>query len=178
MIDGWMIHDTLSKPHFYCVDNCYPTLPLSLPSPSTLCLVGLPFSSLSDAVRLFPSEKSLVDYVKSVDYDKQDTDGKTETSTTAQTNWVEKDARFQSGTEGNDGSEASRVTRGPEAIDGKVGMAVIFNKAPQAGGTTSWDYTLRLNYTYGVSQLEEQVRLAVWFVQRLACLWLRGYGVL
>lgn len=40
----------------------------------------------------------------------------------------------------------------------KVGMAVVFNKVPLEGEVPQWDYTLRLNYTYGVSQFEAQVR--------------------
>lgn len=39
----------------------------------------------------------------------------------------------------------------------KIGMAVIINRAPLDGGASTWDYTLRLNYTYGVSMFEDQV---------------------
>lgn len=134
------------------------------PPPPTLYVLALPPSSLSAAVQLFPSEQSLVDYVKSVDYDKQDNEAKTESGTASpnravEDDTVEQDVLFQGGTESGDEQEAARVALGSEeVVDGKVGMAVIFNKAPQAGGTRSWDYTLRFNYTYGVSQFEEQVR--------------------
>ena len=51
----------------------------------------------------------------------------------------------------------SRRSRTRQERRSKVGMAVIFNKAPLEGEVPQWDYTLRLNYTYGVSQFEEQV---------------------
>lgn len=44
-----------------------------------------------------------------------------------------------------------------QSADGKVGMAVIFNKVPADGGSASWDYTLRFNASYGVSQFDHQV---------------------
>lgn len=79
-------------------------------------------------VRLFESEEAIVRYIRSSDYDKHDT----RTTARPQTEDAEEDA--------------------------KVGMAVIFNSAPQEGSPSgSWDYTLRFNYTYGVSMLEDQV---------------------
>lgn len=68
------------------------------------------------------------------------------------------DVRYQGELKG--GEEWEGIGADSE-VDGKVGMAVIFNKVPADGGVVSWDYTLRFNYSYGVSQLQEQVGFLV-----------------
>ena len=82
---------------------------------------------------MFSSEQAIIDYVTSADYDTRSGTPFTDTPS------------------GN-----SRVPY--KNTHSKVGMAVIFNEAPIEGEVPKWDYTLRLNYTYGVSQFEEQVR--------------------
>lgn len=106
--------------------------------------------SLADAVRIFPSEKAIVDYVQSADYDTRSpsvVDGQ-QTRTGAAAVDSDKEGAMRERGEGQEREEE----------EGKVGMAVIFNAAPAEGGAISWDYTLRFNYTYGVSMFEDQVR--------------------
>lgn len=129
-------------------------------------------SSLAGAVRIFPSEQAVIDYVRSTDYDSppappdsvgadSDSDSDSDSS---------RDGEGASGhsRQGRNGARSSRQAKAGKELGGavrdgesegeKVGMAVIFNKAPLEGETAAWDYTLRLNYTYGVSMFEEQVR--------------------
>lgn len=112
-------------------------------------------SHFADAVRVFSSEQAVIDYVRSEDYD-----------TPSGTPFSDQGRRAYSGHQGEGGGEGSIEAettgeqprgRGGEERRSKVGMAVIFNKAPLEGEAPQWDYTLRLNYTYGVSQFEQQV---------------------
>lgn len=111
-------------------------------------------SLLADAVRVFSSEQAIIDYVRSEDYD---TPSGTPFGDDAHQDFPpqSKEGSDQIDGEQSQGSQARQERRS------KVGMAVIFNQAPLEGEVPQWDYTLRLNYTYGVSQFEEQVRVRV-----------------
>lgn len=102
----------------------------------------------ADAVRVFSSESALIDYVRSEDYDRRSgTPFFAESKSGADI-----DGTAMAGLSG----QSSQEQGGEEGHD-KVGMAVIFNEAPLEGEVPRWDYTLRLNYTYGISQFGEQV---------------------
>ncbi|CAM9094590.1 unnamed protein product, partial [Laminaria digitata] len=117
--------------------------------------LGGPMSSLAGAVRVFPSEKAVIDYVRGEDYDSTTDDPKTAAASSSPSSpdgeLLERDRR-------QDVEEFREWNGGlrPGEQGGKVGMAVIFNKAPLEGGVATWDYTLRFNYTYGVSMFEDQ----------------------
>lgn len=108
-------------------------------------------------MRVFSSEQAIIDYVESENYD-------TPSGTPFSDSVSDDEGREDiSGQQREGGIEVEGgQSRGPRARPrqerrSKVGMAVIFNKAPLEGEVPQWDYTLRLNYTYGVSQFEEQV---------------------
>lgn len=92
----------------------------------------------------------MIDYVRSADYDRR-----SGTPFNAETN-SSGSAIDYDGVTAKEGLAGRRSTQEDEGHD-KVGMAVIFNEAPLEGETPRWDYTLRLNYTYGMSQFGEQV---------------------
>lgn len=94
----------------------------------------------------------MVDYVRSEDYDSPPDDPPIAAAKTR--SLLSADGELSERDRGQDGGGV-RVEGDEEG--GKVGMAVIFNKAPLEGGVATWDYTLRFNYTYGVSMFEDQV---------------------
>ncbi|CBJ29591.1 conserved unknown protein [Ectocarpus siliculosus] len=108
---------------------------------------------LADVVQLFSSEQALIDYVRSADYDRG--------SDFPSPNEAERSNAADSsiGVTGYGGMSGGQLSQevGLRKHPHKVGMAIIFNKAPLEGEVPKWDYTLRLNYTYGVSQLQDQV---------------------
>lgn len=94
------------------------------------------------------------DYIKSSDYEDTDArhygDGDDDGDETAipedEESWIWSD-------HDEDASEDEE-----DSWNGKIGMAIIINKAPVEGGAQVWDYTLRFNSTYGVSRYGDQVR--------------------
>lgn len=109
-------------------------------------------------MQLFSSEQAVIDYVRSSDYDRGSdfpSPNEAESSSAADSSVG---VPGYEGTSGGELSQEVRLRKHPH----KVGMAIIFNKAPVEGEVPKWDYTLRLNYTYGVSQLQDQVRGGVW----------------
>lgn len=125
---------------------------LLAPRPQHPC----PLSSLAGAVRVFPSEQAIIDYVRGEDYDSTTNDPQT---SAASKSFLSVDGELLERDSRQDGEEFREWTGGQRSVEGgKVGMAVIFNKAPLEGGVATWDYTLRFNYTYGVSMFEDQVR--------------------
>lgn len=114
-----------------------------------------PFSSLAGAVRVFPSEQAVIDYVRGEDYDSTADDSQT---AAAAKSFLSVDGELFERDSRQDEGEFGERNGGLRPVEGgKVGMAVIFNKAPIEGGVATWDYTLRFNYTYGVSMFEDQV---------------------
>lgn len=125
---------------------------LLAPRPQRPC----PLSSLAGAVRVFPSEQAIIDYVRGEDYDSTTDDPQT---SAASQSFLSVDGELLERDSRQDGEEFRGWAGGQRSVEGgKVGMAVIFNKAPLEGGVATWDYTLRFNYTYGVSMFEDQVR--------------------
>lgn len=128
-------------------------------------------SRLSRIVRLFSSEESLVDYIKSSDYedtraahDDDDWDVLEDVEDEDDDSWITSDHDGYatedgevSATAAGEGEGAGATENRRETWNGKVGMAIIFNKVPVEGGDQVWDYTLRFNYSYGVSQYSDQV---------------------
>lgn len=117
---------------------------------------------------MFSSEQALIDYVRSADYDRG--------SDFPSPNEAERSNAADSsiGVPGYGGMSGGQLSQevGLRKHPQKVGMAIIFNKAPLEGEVPKWDYTLRLNYTYGVSQLQDQVRGGVvlpWLPWTLVC---------
>lgn len=109
--------------------------------------IGLSFcvyvpSYLADAVYLFSSEDSLTRYIRSKEYDAD-----------SASLWGNSNGRESSHLRAN--VPWGEVKTSDEL--GKVGMAVIFKEAPQEDGIGAWDYTLRFNYTYGLSMIDDQV---------------------
>ncbi|CAM9424100.1 unnamed protein product, partial [Ectocarpus fasciculatus] len=107
---------------------------------------------LADAVQLFSSEQALIDYVRGADYDRGSdfpSPNEAESAKAADSSTGVPSYARMSG-----GQLSQEVGLGKQPH--KVGMAIIFNKAPLEGEVPKWDYTLRLNYTYGVSQLQDQ----------------------
>lgn len=103
-------------------------------------------------MRVFSSESALIDFVRSEDYDRG-----SGTPFVAEKNGGSAiDGGGVTAEEGLSGRQSGQADRG-EAGQDKVGMAVIINEAPMEGEVPRWDYTLRLNYTYGISQFGEQV---------------------
>lgn len=93
----------------------------------------------------------MVDYIKSSDYEDSEArhygDGDDDTAFAEdEDSWIPSD------------HDEYATEYEEDSWNGKVGMAVIFNKAPVEGGAQVWDYTLRFNYTYGVSRYADQVR--------------------
>lgn len=99
----------------------------------------------------------MIDYVRSEDYDRRSgTPFHTEANNSS-SGRPAVDGGVAAAKGGLSGRQSSRGGRGDDEGHDKVGMAVIFNEAPVEGEVPRWDYTLRLNYTYGISQLGEQV---------------------
>lgn len=116
--------------------------------------VAIP-SEYADAVRVFSSESALIDYVRSEDYDRRS--GTPFHAEANDSGGSAVDNGLTAAKEGLSGRRSNQEDRGDDEGHDKVGMAVIFNEAPLKGEVPRWDYTLRLNYTYGISQLGEQV---------------------
>lgn len=97
----------------------------------------------------------MIDYVRGEDYEST-TDGPQ--TAAASSRLLSVDGELLERGSHQDGEESREWNGGLRPWKGaKVGMAVIFNKAPLEGGVATWDYTLRFNYTYGVSMFEDQV---------------------
>lgn len=109
----------------------------------------------------------MIDYVRSPDYDKNanvpfnggadDNSSRKRVSADGSSGGIGGGGSDAAG-EGSSVHDADDDDGGGDTPMYKVGMAIIFNKAPLEGEVPKWDYTLRLNYTYGVSQFEDQVR--------------------
>lgn len=115
----------------------------------------------------------MIDYVRGEDYDSTADDSQTSAASkrllSEDGELLERDRRLDE-EEFREWNGGLRPGEG-----GKVGMAVIFNKAPLEGGVATWDYTLRFNYTYGVSMFEDQVGGVALFRQRARRIWVMAY---
>lgn len=139
-------------------------------------------SSLAEAVQVFDSEQAVLDFIASAHYEDVGVGHKGGRGASAEetrpTPTPSRDGhgdarreelarsgkRFRGAGGGGTGAGGSADTEAEELRDagvkpgdGKIAMAVIFNKAPADGGPASWDYTLRLNFTYEVARFQDQV---------------------
>lgn len=92
---------------------------------------------MADAVHLFSSEESLTRYIRSKDYDAD-----------SASLWGNGNSHLRANAPWEEGKTSDDL--------GKVGMAVIFKEAPEEGGIGAWEYSLRFNYTYGLSMVDDQ----------------------